>query len=243
MWILSVVKLIADVYAVSFFQRRFITEPTKNIGIWMNIFEFLSVCSTVANMAFIWIACDGLPLLFNEDPDNQDDWQQKRNLTIILATEHILLCIKFVLSTMIPDVPEHVEARMTERSYRRDRQKKKTKDKEILMDRKILNQEKQKYNSVMSSINLSNNNVSGSKLLFSKPPTDPSSIKLSIDQPNLKSKMDDKTKTSNFKENVQEFTEAENGQEFTEIKESRSHSKHGSKNLSEDAFIVETLNE
>lgn len=97
--------------------------------------------ATIANIAFIWLCCDGLTILLQkpdlavgelpDDPRDLSYHKKYRNLVVLVVCEHILLIVKFALAHFIADCPEHIEERLEARKAKEVRSKISAKTKKI----------------------------------------------------------------------------------------------------------------
>lgn len=111
-------KLFFDVYAISVYQKRYVSAPVKNIGSWNQIFEALTFMGTAANAAFVWFTCDGLRKLFGEPVGLADENDaNQRDLLIIIAAEHLLFILKVVIARNVPTKSATLEKRMETRKF------------------------------------------------------------------------------------------------------------------------------
>ncbi|XP_045150026.1 anoctamin-10-like [Echinops telfairi] len=84
------------------FKRPF-SEPSASIGVWQLAFETMSVISVVTNCALIGMS----PQVNSVFPDSKVDL-----ILIVIAIEHALLALKFVLAFAIPDKPHHIQMKL-----------------------------------------------------------------------------------------------------------------------------------
>ncbi|XP_030742800.2 anoctamin-10 isoform X1 [Echinops telfairi] len=84
------------------FKRPF-SEPSASIGVWQLAFETMSVISVVTNCALIGMS----PQVNSVFPDSKVDL-----ILIVIAIEHALLALKFVLAFAIPDKPRHIQMKL-----------------------------------------------------------------------------------------------------------------------------------
>ncbi|KAM9592208.1 anoctamin-10 isoform 1-T2 [Trichechus inunguis] len=84
------------------FKRPF-SEPSANIGVWQLAFETMSVISVVTNCALIGMS----PQVNALFPDSKADL-----ILIVVAVEHALLALKFILAFAIPDKPRHIQMKL-----------------------------------------------------------------------------------------------------------------------------------
>ncbi|XP_075412099.1 anoctamin-10 isoform X2 [Tenrec ecaudatus] len=84
------------------FKRPF-SEPSASIGVWQLAFETMSVISVVTNCALIGMS----PQVNAVFPDSKVDL-----ILIVIAIEHALLALKFILAFAIPDKPRHIQMKL-----------------------------------------------------------------------------------------------------------------------------------
>ncbi|KAM4821431.1 anoctamin-10 isoform 1-T1 [Thomomys bottae] len=84
------------------FKRPF-AEPSASIGVWQLAFETMSVISVVTNCALIGMS----PQVNAIFPDSKTDL-----ILIVVAVEHALLALKFILAFAIPDKPRHIQIKL-----------------------------------------------------------------------------------------------------------------------------------
>lgn len=84
------------------FKRPF-SEPSSNIGVWQLAFETMSVISVVTNCALIGMS----PQVNALFPESKTDL-----ILIVVAVEHMLLALKFILAFAIPDKPRHIQMKL-----------------------------------------------------------------------------------------------------------------------------------
>ncbi|KAI5280991.1 Anoctamin-10 [Manis pentadactyla] len=84
------------------FKRPF-SEPSANIGVWQLAFETMSVISVVTNCALIGMS----PQVNALFPESKLDL-----VLIVVAVEHALLALKFILAFAIPDKPRHIQMKL-----------------------------------------------------------------------------------------------------------------------------------
>ncbi|XP_007947895.2 anoctamin-10 [Orycteropus afer afer] len=84
------------------FKRPF-SEPSANIGVWQLAFETMSVISVVTNCALIGMS----PQVNALFPEAKMDL-----ILIVVAIEHALLALKFILAFAIPDKPRHIQMKL-----------------------------------------------------------------------------------------------------------------------------------
>ncbi|XP_044108761.1 anoctamin-10 isoform X3 [Neovison vison] len=83
--------------------KRPFSEPSANIGVWQLAFETMSVISVVTNCALIGMS----PQVNALFPESKLDL-----ILIVVAVEHALLALKFILAFAIPDKPRHIQMKL-----------------------------------------------------------------------------------------------------------------------------------
>ncbi|GAB5576991.1 anoctamin-10 isoform X6 [Prionailurus iriomotensis] len=83
--------------------KRPFSEPSANIGVWQLAFETMSVISVVTNCALIGMS----PQVNALFPESKLDL-----VLIVVAVEHALLALKFILAFAIPDKPRHIQMKL-----------------------------------------------------------------------------------------------------------------------------------
>uniref|UniRef100_G3X1X3 Anoctamin n=1 Tax=Sarcophilus harrisii TaxID=9305 RepID=G3X1X3_SARHA len=89
------------------FKRPF-AEPSASIGVWQLAFETMSVISVVTNCALIGMS----PQLNAVFPHSKTDL-----ILIVVAVEHALLALKFVLAFVIPDKPQEIQVKLAKLEF------------------------------------------------------------------------------------------------------------------------------
>ncbi|XP_045386696.1 anoctamin-10 [Lemur catta] len=84
------------------FKRPF-SEPSASIGVWQLAFETMSVISVVTNCALIGMS----PQVNAVFPESKTDL-----ILIVVAVEHALLALKFILAFAIPDKPRDIQVKL-----------------------------------------------------------------------------------------------------------------------------------
>lgn len=85
------------------FKRPF-SDPAANIGVWQLAFEAMSVIAVVTNCALIGMS----PQVKACFPDSE-----AQLVLWVVAIEHSLLALKFILAFVIPDVPKHIQIKLS----------------------------------------------------------------------------------------------------------------------------------
>jgi len=94
---------------VAVHQRPF-PAPAANIGVWQLAFEIMSVLAIVTNVSLIGMSRD-----FKATFDGVfDQWQI---FMLLVFSEHVLVFLKFVVASVIPDWPEDIRNEMQRENY------------------------------------------------------------------------------------------------------------------------------
>ncbi|XP_029359322.1 anoctamin-10 isoform X2 [Echeneis naucrates] len=106
--VLVVLNNFTEVYSDAFkmcrvFKRPF-SDPAANIGVWQLAFEAMSVIAVVTNFALIGISPQ-VKAYFSDSETQLILWT--------VAIEHVLLAFKFLLAFLIPDIPKHIQIRLS----------------------------------------------------------------------------------------------------------------------------------
>ncbi|XP_058412007.1 anoctamin-10 isoform X2 [Diceros bicornis minor] len=89
------------------FKRPF-SEPSASIGVWQLAFETMSVISVVTNCALIGMS----PQVNALFPESKVDL-----ILIVVAAEHALLALKFILAFAIADKPRHIQMKLAKLEF------------------------------------------------------------------------------------------------------------------------------
>lgn len=110
--VLVVLNNITEVYSDAFkmchvFKRPF-SEPAANIGVWQLAFETMSIIAVVTNCALIALS----PQVKAYFPESD-----AQLILTVVAIEHVLLAFKFILAFVIPDVPKHIQVKLSKLDF------------------------------------------------------------------------------------------------------------------------------
>ncbi|XP_051577310.1 anoctamin-10 [Myxocyprinus asiaticus] len=110
--VLVVLNNITEVYSDGFkmchvFKRPF-SEPASDIGVWQLAFETMSIIAVVTNCALIGLS----PQVKAYFPESETQL-----ILIVVAIEHVLLALKFILAFVIPDVPKQIQIQLAKLEF------------------------------------------------------------------------------------------------------------------------------
>jgi len=89
------------------YSRRSQPQGAKDIGVWLDVIELTSFMAIVTSIAVIVFTSDQLMLLFSNETGPIFDWAIL--LILAVAVEHIMFLLKYLMASMIPDVPDFIE--------------------------------------------------------------------------------------------------------------------------------------
>ncbi|XP_069777075.1 anoctamin-10 isoform X2 [Narcine bancroftii] len=110
--ILAVLNNITEVYTDGLkmccvFQRPFF-EPVSDIGVWLLAFETMGIISVMTNCALIGMSPQVKRLFQRNDVEL---------VLLVLAIEHVLLALKFILAFAISDVPSDIRTKVARMEF------------------------------------------------------------------------------------------------------------------------------
>lgn len=88
-----------------YITRRSLSRRISNIGIWNNIFNYISFAGVLYNSIVILVPGNGLSELL-------DSQSRETTVIIIFLLEHLILALKYLLSEIIPLKPEWISLRL-----------------------------------------------------------------------------------------------------------------------------------
>ncbi|KNC46453.1 transmembrane protein 16H [Thecamonas trahens ATCC 50062] len=101
----NVVEIRADAYKLVGTSRRPVPVTVSDIGVWWTLLQVLSVGSVLTNVALVGFTSHGIAAL-------TPTWSHAAQLGLLVAAEHALLALKYLLSVTIPNRPEWLEMRI-----------------------------------------------------------------------------------------------------------------------------------
>ena len=109
----NIIELRSDAFKLIFTQRRSNSKKIDGIGIWQPILEFISVVAVVTNCCLLLFTTNQLDIIFSYY--NQYDVRWK--LFAVILLEHFILIFKWLLSEVIPDIPNHIKFLISKDQY------------------------------------------------------------------------------------------------------------------------------
>jgi hypothetical protein len=149
----NLVMIILTEQSYSKIARRSLSKEIESIGVWNDIFLVFSFISTVVNAMIV---------TFTSKSVTRDYFDNNRFLTFlgVIAFEHFIIILKFLVSRIIPDIPKGVKKRRKNDQYLRRR----AKEKEIARSRK------KKVRGLMSRVKMSKDLKSLTKMVTANQP-------------------------------------------------------------------------
>ncbi|XP_062912691.1 anoctamin-10 [Mobula hypostoma] len=110
--ILAVLNNITEVYSdglkmCNVFQRPFL-EPAADIGVWLLAFETMGIISVMTNCALIGMSPQVKSLFQSNSVEL---------VLLIVAVEHVLLALKFILAFAISDIPSDIRTKVARMEF------------------------------------------------------------------------------------------------------------------------------
>uniref|UniRef100_A0A8D8YM26 Anoctamin n=2 Tax=Cacopsylla melanoneura TaxID=428564 RepID=A0A8D8YM26_9HEMI len=107
----NLIEIRSDAFKLSFIFQRPIGERIPNIGMWQNAMEVMSLVSVLVNCGLIGLSGQ-VHRMFPE-------MSRTQTILLIVALEHIMLTVRFVISCIIPDLPDWVATEMAKVEFAR----------------------------------------------------------------------------------------------------------------------------
>uniref|UniRef100_A0A6I8PJB3 Anoctamin n=1 Tax=Ornithorhynchus anatinus TaxID=9258 RepID=A0A6I8PJB3_ORNAN len=104
----NITEIYSDALKMCRVYKRPFSEPSASIGVWQLAFETMSVISVVTNCALIGMS----PQVHAVFPESKTDL-----ILIVVAVEHALLALKFVLAFVIPDKPREIQVKLAKLEF------------------------------------------------------------------------------------------------------------------------------
>ena len=121
----AIIGLVINLFHINFLYFSF-TDHLKrrpsvergSIGVWNNIFIFMSFTSLVINIAILMFSSDGLEELL--DQTKSFDFNNPINvITALIIAEHIIFLVKFLITIFVADKPAWVKSYLYEQEYKK----------------------------------------------------------------------------------------------------------------------------
>ena len=107
----NLIEVRSDAFKLCFIHQRPFPERVQNIGCWQTAMEIMGVIGVIVNCALIGLSGPVHRMFPNITPT--------QTILLIIVLEHIMLVLKFLISTAIPDMPHQVEQELARIEYKR----------------------------------------------------------------------------------------------------------------------------
>lgn len=107
----NLIEVRSDAFKLCFIHQRPFPERVQNIGCWQTAMEIMGVIGVIVNCALIGLS-GPVHRMF-------PDMTATQTVLLIIVLEHVMLVLKFLISTAIPDIPQHVEQELARIEFRR----------------------------------------------------------------------------------------------------------------------------
>ncbi|XP_067003783.2 anoctamin-10 [Anabrus simplex] len=107
----NLIEIRSDAFKLCFIFQRPFGQRVSNIGTWQNAMEVMGLIAVLVNCALIGLSGQ-VHRMFPEMSTTQ-------TILLIVALEHIMLIVRFVISCAIPDVPDWVATEMAKVEFSR----------------------------------------------------------------------------------------------------------------------------
>lgn len=110
LFIANSIMMILSAFAYSDHVKRSKSKETNGIGIWKDVFVMVGYAGVIYNALVIIFLSNGfIPFFGNEN--------NTRDMIIVLVAEHVLLCFKALIGSIIDDQPQWVEQRIIKETF------------------------------------------------------------------------------------------------------------------------------
>lgn len=110
----NLIEVRSDAVKMVYASRRCPAEHARDIGAWARCLRVLAVLGIFCNLAFIAFTSDFFDQLATTYPAFAHSWAQ---IVFVVAVEHVLLLLKFLVDYLIADVPPRVRVRLARQEY------------------------------------------------------------------------------------------------------------------------------
>ncbi|KAL0278801.1 UNVERIFIED_CONTAM: hypothetical protein PYX00_000506 [Menopon gallinae] len=107
----NLIEIRSDAFKLCFIFQRPFGQRVANIGSWQNAMELMGIIAVLVNCALIGLSGQ-VHRMFPEMSTTQ-------TILLIVALEHIVLIVRFLISYSIPDLPEWVATEMAKVEFAR----------------------------------------------------------------------------------------------------------------------------
>ncbi|XP_066152104.1 anoctamin-10 isoform X2 [Euwallacea fornicatus] len=107
----NLVEIRSDAFRLAYVCQRPFGQRVPNIGTWQNCMEYMSIMAVLVNCALIGLSGQ-VHRMF-------PDMTATQTILLIVALEHIMLVIRFIITCAIPDIPGWLASEMAKIEWAR----------------------------------------------------------------------------------------------------------------------------
>ncbi|KAK4884573.1 hypothetical protein RN001_000844 [Aquatica leii] len=105
------IEIRSDAFKLGYICQRPFGQRVPNIGTWQNCMEYMGIMAVLVNCALIGLSGQ-VHRMF-------PDMTATQTILLIVALEHIMLCIRFLITCAIPDLPSWLATEMAKIEWAR----------------------------------------------------------------------------------------------------------------------------
>ncbi|XP_022912435.2 anoctamin-10 isoform X1 [Onthophagus taurus] len=105
------IEIRSDAFKLAYVCQRPFGQRVPNIGTWQHCMEYMSIMAVLVNCALIGLSGQ-VHRMF-------PDMTATQTILLIVALEHIMLCIRFIITCAIPDIPGWLATEMAKIEWAR----------------------------------------------------------------------------------------------------------------------------
>ncbi|KRT84827.1 hypothetical protein AMK59_653 [Oryctes borbonicus] len=105
------IEIRSDAFKLAYVCQRPFGQRVPNIGTWQNCMEYMSIAAVLVNCALIGLSGQVHRMFPN--------MTATQTILLIVALEHIMLCIRFIITCAIPDIPGWLATEMAKIEWAR----------------------------------------------------------------------------------------------------------------------------
>ncbi|XP_017773591.1 PREDICTED: anoctamin-8 isoform X3 [Nicrophorus vespilloides] len=107
----NMIEIRSDAFKLAYVCQRPFGQRVPNIGTWQHCMEYMSIIAVLVNCALIGLSGQ-VHRMF-------PDMTATQTILLIVALEHIMLCIRFIITCAIPDIPGWLATEMAKIEWAR----------------------------------------------------------------------------------------------------------------------------
>ncbi|XP_074035844.1 anoctamin 8 white walker isoform X2 [Leptinotarsa decemlineata] len=107
----NLIEIRSDAFKLAYVCQRPFGQRVPNIGTWQNCMEYMSIMAVLVNCALIGLSGQ-VHRMFS-------DMTATQTILLIVALEHIMLVIRFIITCAIPDIPGWLATEMAKIEWAR----------------------------------------------------------------------------------------------------------------------------